>query len=83
MSARNPIRLTPITTTQRKVALYRNVRAFHLEVMPSEEGLAHLGLIMGRPEDELQRFMNGEEPIDDDFVMKMRGIAGERGIDIS
>ena len=46
-------------------------------------GLAHLGLIMGRPEGELQRFMNGEEPIDDDFVMKMRGIAGERGIDIS
>jgi hypothetical protein len=37
---------------------------------------------MGRPEDELQRFLSGEEPIDDDFVMKMRGIAKERGVEL-
>jgi hypothetical protein len=45
-------------------------------------GLEHLSLVMGRPEDELQRFLSGEEPIDDDFVMKMRGIAKERGVEL-
>jgi hypothetical protein len=45
-------------------------------------GVEHLALVMGRPEDEIQRFMSGEEPIDDDFVMKMRGIAKERGVDL-
>ncbi|MEP7211842.1 MAG: hypothetical protein ABI791_02125 [Acidobacteriota bacterium] len=44
--------------------------------------LEELGLIMGRPEDELRRFLDGAEPIDDDFVMKMRGVAQERGIDL-
>jgi hypothetical protein len=45
-------------------------------------GIEHLALVMGRPEDELQRFLTGEEPIDDDFVMKMRGVAKERGVDL-
>jgi hypothetical protein len=45
-------------------------------------GIEHLALVMGRPEDEIQRFLSGEEPIDDDFVMKMRGIAKERGVDL-
>lgn len=45
-------------------------------------GLEHLSLIMGRPQEELQRFLSGEEPLDDDFVMKMRGVAQERGVDL-
>ena len=44
--------------------------------------LEELGLIMGRPEEELRRFLDGVEPVDDDFVMKMRGVAKERGIDL-
>jgi len=45
-------------------------------------GLEHLALVMGRPEDELQAFLSGQQPIDDDFVMKMRGVAKERGVDL-
>jgi hypothetical protein len=44
--------------------------------------LEKLALIMGRPEEELRRFLDGTEPIDDDFVMKMRGVAKERGFDL-
>lgn len=45
-------------------------------------GIEHLALVMGRPQDELQRFLSGEQPIDDDFVMKMRGVARERGVNL-
>jgi len=45
-------------------------------------GLEHFSLVMGRPEDELQRFISGDEPLDDDFVMKMRGVAKERGFEL-
>ena len=31
-------------------------------------GIEHLALVMGRPEEEIQRFLSGEEPIDDDFA---------------
>ena len=39
-------------------------------------------LVMGRTADEINNFINGDEIIDDDFVMKMRGIAEERNIEI-
>ena len=39
-------------------------------------------LVLGRPSDELTDFINGDEVIDDDLVMKLRGIAQERGIEI-
>ena len=47
-----------------------------------EGGIDQLSLVMGRPADEIQRFLSGEEPIDDDFVMKIRGIAKERGVEL-
>lgn len=37
-------------------------------------------LVMGRSADEIYDFINGDQAIDDDFVMKMRGIAEERNI---
>ena len=38
---------------------------------------------LGRPVEEVQGWMaDGDEPVDDDIVMKARGIAKERGIEI-
>ncbi|HEY9402942.1 MAG TPA: hypothetical protein VIQ24_09620 [Pyrinomonadaceae bacterium] len=38
---------------------------------------------LGRPVEEVQSWMaDGDEPVDDDIVMKARGIAKERGIEI-
>lgn len=45
--------------------------------------LNRLGIVLGRPIDELNQFLSGEETIDDDLVMKMRGIAQQRGIPIN
>jgi plasmid maintenance system antidote protein VapI len=39
-------------------------------------------LVLGRPTEEIKNFLDGEETIDDDLAMKIRGIAQERGIDI-
>ncbi len=39
-------------------------------------------LVLGRTADEIDGFISGDETIDDDLVMKMRGIAEERGIEI-
>ncbi|HEV2799859.1 MAG TPA: hypothetical protein VGW12_05145 [Pyrinomonadaceae bacterium] len=43
-----------------------------------------LAVALGRPVEEVQGWMAGsaEEPVDDDIVMKARGIAKERGIEI-
>ncbi len=41
-----------------------------------------LAVALGRPIEEVEAWMNGEEPVDDDVVMKARGIAQERGIEI-
>jgi hypothetical protein len=41
-----------------------------------------LALALGRPVEEVAGWMGGAAPVDDDVVMKARGIAGERGIDI-
>ena len=41
-----------------------------------------LALALGRPADEVQGWTGGTEAVDDDVVMKARGIAKERGIEI-
>jgi hypothetical protein len=37
---------------------------------------------LGRPVEEVEAWMSGAEPPDDDIIMKARGIAKERGIEI-
>jgi hypothetical protein len=41
-----------------------------------------LALALGRPVEEVEGWMSGTAPVDDDVVMKARGIAKERGIEI-
>ena len=41
-----------------------------------------LALALGRPVEEVQGWTGGSEAVDDDVVMKARGIAKERGIEI-
>ena len=41
-----------------------------------------LAVALGRPIEEVEAWMNGSEPVDDDVVMKARGIAEQRGITI-
>jgi hypothetical protein len=41
-----------------------------------------LSVALGRPVEEVQAWMGGGEPPDDDIIMKARGIARERGIEI-
>lgn len=41
-----------------------------------------VALALGRPVEEVQGWIGGAEPVDDDVVMKARGIAKERGIEI-
>lgn len=45
--------------------------------------LERAGLILGREAKELQQMLAGELPVDEDLVMKIRGIAQERGMAIS
>jgi hypothetical protein len=39
-------------------------------------------VVLGRPVAEVAAWMSGAEPPDDDIIMKARGIAQERGIEI-
>jgi hypothetical protein len=41
-----------------------------------------LAVVLGRPVAEVAGWMEGTEPPDDDIIMKARGIARERGIEI-
>jgi hypothetical protein len=41
-----------------------------------------LATALGRPIEEVEGWMGAAEPVDDDVVMKARGIARERGIEI-
>jgi hypothetical protein len=41
-----------------------------------------LAVALGRPVEEVEAWTGGAEPVDDDVVMKARGIAKERGIEI-
>lgn len=45
----------------------------------SDENLA---LALGRPVGDIEGWVKGSEPVDDDVVMKARGIADQRGIEI-
>ncbi|HVG34812.1 MAG TPA: hypothetical protein VM911_17210 [Pyrinomonadaceae bacterium] len=47
-----------------------------------EQSDEKLAVALGRPIEEVEAWTNGNEPIDDDVVMKARGIAKERGIEI-
>ena len=39
-------------------------------------------LALGRDDDEIQDLLTGDSEVDDDLLMKMRGIAQQRHIDI-
>ena len=41
-----------------------------------------LALALGRPIEEVAGWINNTAPVDDDVIMKARGIAKERGIEI-
>ena len=41
-----------------------------------------LAVALGRPVEEVQAWTSGSAPVDDDLVMKARGIAQERGIEL-
>jgi len=41
-----------------------------------------LAVALGRPIEEVEAWTGGAEPVDDDVIMKARGIAKERGIEI-
>lgn len=47
-----------------------------------ESDMDKLSLALGRSVDELRQMLDGNEAVDDDLVMKIRGIALHRGIDI-
>jgi hypothetical protein len=41
-----------------------------------------LAVALGRPVEEVEGWTGGSEPVDDDVIMKARGIATERGLTI-
>jgi len=41
-----------------------------------------LAVALGRPIEEVEGWTGGAEPVDDDVIMKARGIAKERGLQI-
>lgn len=65
------------TTEAEGRALLKHLRDAGFE--GSDEKLA---VALGRPVEEVEGWMGGAEPVDDDVVMKARGIAKERGIEI-
>ena len=58
-------------------AILRRLRDNGFEA--SDEKLA---VALGRPIEEVQAWTGGDETVDDDVIMKARGIAKERGISI-
>ena len=48
-----------------------------------DNDLEQLAVALGRPQEELKDFLEGNQEIDNDLLMKMRGIAEERGVRIS
>ena len=41
-----------------------------------------LAVALGRPLEQVEAWTNGAEPVDDDVIMKARGIAQDRNIEI-
>jgi hypothetical protein len=66
------------TTEEQGRAILRRLRDEGFEA--DDEKLA---VALGRPIEEVQAWTSGGAPIDDDLIMKARGIAKERGIDLS
>ncbi len=65
------------TTESEGRALLKHLRDAGFE--GSDEKLA---LALGRPVEEVEGWMGAASAVDDDVVMKARGIAKERGIEI-
>jgi len=65
------------TTESEGRALLKHIRDNGFE--GSDEKLA---LALGRPVEEVEGWTGGAEPVDDDVIMKARGIAEQRGIAI-
>ena len=65
------------TDTAAGLALLRRLRD---EGFESDD--LKLSVALGRPVEEVEAWMGGAEPPDDDIIMKARGIAQERGIQI-
>lgn len=75
-AAHNPEAVDSAGTDQAGAqSVLRNLRDAGFE--GSDEKLA---VALGRPVEEITNLINGEEPIDDDIVMKARGIAAQRNI---
>jgi len=64
-------------TGQHKALQLRNLRD---RAFDADNG--KLALALGRPEEEVRAWDRGLEVIDDDVIMKARGIAWHRGVDI-
>lgn len=58
-------------------ALLRKLRDLGFD--SSDEQLA---VALGRPLEEVEAWMGGAAPVDDDVIMKARGIATQRGLEI-
>jgi hypothetical protein len=54
----------------------------HLRDAGFEGSDKKLAIALGRPIEEVEGWMGAADPVDDDVVMKARGIAQERGIEI-
>ena len=54
----------------------------HLRDNGFEADNEKLALALGRPIEDVEAWMDGSAPLDDDIVMKARGIATQRGITI-
>jgi hypothetical protein len=54
----------------------------HLRDSGFEGSDEKLAIALGRPIEEVEGWTNGAETVDDDVIMKARGIARERGLDI-
>ena len=65
------------TDTTTGLAMLRRLRDEGFEA--SDEKLS---VALGRPVEEVTAWMESRESPDDDIIMKARGIAGERGIEI-
>lgn len=56
------------------------LRSFCAQV--GKDDLERAALILGRERAELESMLAGELEVDEDLVMKMRGIAQERGFEV-
>jgi hypothetical protein len=65
------------TDQSEAVTILRNLRDRAFD--SSDEKLA---LALGRPTEEIESLIGGQEVIDDDLVMKARGIGQERGVEL-